>query len=130
MRISLTIVILTLFSFSMKAQMIKCNSYMEPNPGQCTYSFVFYEAIYQKGELVKKKLVYNVETILIYNRDSLRFKLSERSANLYLMENLYNKNTEFIFTSNGYDTLKTKRKMESPWLTFDVFLTKKKNEDE
>jgi DNA-dependent RNA polymerase auxiliary subunit epsilon len=103
---------------------------MEHNPGQCTFSFVFYEAMHKSGELVKKKLVFNVETIVIINGDSLRYKLSEGSANLYLKDNLYNKDAEFIFTSNGYDTLKTKRKMESPWLTLDVFLTKKKNEDE
>jgi len=130
MKISLIIVILSLFSLSMNAQMVVIDSYMARNPEQCTYSLIFYEAIYQDGELVKKKLVFNVETIVIINGDSLRYKLSEGSANLYLKDNLYNKDAEFIFTSNGYDTLKTKRKMESPWLTFDVFLTKKKNEDE
>lgn len=120
----LTIIIILLIT-SAKAQMVANKIYIEPNPGRCTYSFVFYEAIIQNGSLVKKKLVYNVETTIISGKDTIRSKMEEQFANLYLSSNLYNKEAEYIFTCEGYKTLRVKRKMESPWLAFDIFLTKK-----
>jgi len=118
-------IIITLFITSTKAQMVINKIYIEPNPGCCTYSFVFYEAISQNGALVKKKLAYNVETTVIAGKDTIRSKMEDKFANLYLLANLYNKEAEYIFACEGYETLRVKRKMESPWLAFDVFLTKK-----
>ena len=118
-------IIITLFITSSKAQMVVNKIYIEPNPGRCTYCFVFYEAISKNGVLVKKKLVYNVETTVIAGKDTIRSKMEEQFANLYLLANLYNKEAEYIFACEGYETLREKRKMESPWLAFDVFLTKK-----
>ncbi len=120
------ILIITLLSITINAQMLINNSYMTQTPGHCSYSFIFYEAIYENGELVKKKLVYNVESIIIIGKDTIRNKLEGGCANLYLQRNLYNKDAVYIFTSSGFDTLKTNKKMESPYLTFNVFLTKNK----